>query len=740
MAEERKMGRLISVVVSTHDEVNVPAAGAKAESLLAYAVESVVAQSYPNWELWIVSNHPPTPVREAIEALIASFHDDRIHYEDLDEDPAWGSVSAMPGVEAKRRGVQRSGGELLTFLDSGSAFEREHFGRCVDAFEQSGPALDLVYCDSRILYTGKSDIQDLLQKTAALPHLFLGALWGQNASDQLKEQLSLLYPIAPLAGMPYFFGKPAWNAEAAKKLELHCFIEISDALMTREAYEAAGGLRKLLPLEWHLWRNMIRAGRDRFRHIPHVGVHYTTEDLTEYRRRYALGVSAKLNLPFDSTGVRRELLQVPGPEIRYCTPPVRSEHYRARILFFGEAIAISHVARPALLAAHLQATGYEVCLARDPRYSNLLDEHHLTVFALKSLPSSVVHARLARHDPIHDTSVLDRYVQEDLQVIREFKPDIVVGDQRHSLAISSRLARLPYVNIADGHWSPAVDMRYELPNSPLPGMIGLPLSNLIFQFAQPLAFAYQALPLNVVSVKYGLPPISPDIRVCYTYGDYTVFPNDSGLFTLKEPLPPRHAFIGPILWSPVVEKPAWWDQVPEDRPLVYVSLGSTGQPDLLKCLFKVIAELPVTAMVATAGRWNSATVPENVFAADFLPGAEAALRSKLVICNGGTMSGQQALSAGTPYVGLISNLDQMMFSTAVRRASACELLREGDVNEAALCSVISKMLAHEAYRAAAKHIAARMKRLDASQKFEAIIRSILEDQVRTSVEHISRSA
>jgi UDP:flavonoid glycosyltransferase YjiC (YdhE family) len=739
MTEEKKNGRLVTIVISTHDEVNVSAPGAKGKSMLACSIESVVAQSNRDWELWVVSDHPPDPVRLVIEELIASFRDDRIHYEDLEEDSRRQSISAMPGVECKQRGVQRSKGELLAFLDPGVSFEREHLGHCVDAFDESGFTLDLVYCDTRILYVGNSDEKDLLQKAVALPYHFMGAIWGEKFSEQLKGQL-LPPPIAPLAGMPYTLEKPAWDATAAKKLESYCFIEMSNAVMTRQAYEAAGGFRKLLPLDGNLWRDMIRAGQSRFRHLPHVGIRYTTDSIAQYRKHYALGAAAKLNLPFDFAHLRGEMMKSPAHSDHPKMQPSPSQAHPPRILFMSEASAISHVARPSLLAAYLHGQGYDVCLARDPRYSNLVCEDGLKVVDLKSLPGSIAQARLARHEPVHDADTLDRYVQEDLRVIREFKPDIVVGDQRHSLAISSRLTEVPYVNIADGHWSPAIDVQYELPNSPLSGAIGMPLSNLLFQFIQPLAFAYQALPINVVRIKYGLPGISPDIRVCNTYGDYTVFPNDPGLFTLKKPLPPRQTFIGPILWSPAVEKPEWWNQLPEDRPIVYVSLGSTGQPGLLNSVFNVLAQLPVTAMVATAGRWQAATVPENVFVADFLPGTEAALRSRLVICNGGTMSGQQALSAGTPYLGLISNLDQMMFSTVVRRSSACELLRDGDVNESTLRTVILRMLAQEKYKIAAATIAARTKDLESCQKFEMIICSILEDRVGTNPMLRSRSA
>jgi UDP:flavonoid glycosyltransferase YjiC (YdhE family) len=742
MTEEKKTGQTLSVVLSTTGEMDAPAPGAGGGSMLSCAIASVVSQSYPDWELWVISDHPQGQARNAIKELVTSFHDDRIHFESIAEDLAGPSGHTLFDAESKRRGVQCSRGDFLTFLDPGNTFEREHFRRCMQAFDQSNYALDLVYCDTRIVYTGMPEREDLLRKAANLPYHFLGALHGENFSEELKGRFSPPQTIAPLAGMPYTPKKPVWDSEARKKLEHHCFIEMSDAVMTRQAYDAAGGIRDLTPLDWHLWRRMIRAGRSRFRHIPHVGVRSTMENLAQYRERYAIGAMAKLNLPLDFIKFRGQSVQSPKDRpttIRSGQVSVPLRDRPARILFMGEALAISHVARPSLLAAYLHQQGYDVCVARDSRYSHLINESGLEIINLKSLPTSIAQARLGRQEPVHDADTLDRYVQEDLRVFGTFKPDIVVGDQRHSLAISSRLAKIPYVNIADGQWSPFVEVHFELPSSPLSGIIGMPLSNLMFRVMQPLAFAYQSLPLNVVRMKYGLPGISSDIRVCGTYGDHTVYPNDPELFTLKEPLPPTHTFIGPILWSPSVDKPEWWNRIPEDRPVIYVSLGSTGRADLLSTVFKVLGQLSVTVIAATAGRWNSGTLPDNIFIADFLPGTEAARRSQLVICNGGTMSGQQSLSAGTPYLGLISNLDQMIFSTVVRNASACELLREGEVNEMTLRPLILCMLAQEKYQTAAKRLAARTKGSESCEKFEGIIHSILESKGATNAAHRSQT-
>ncbi len=61
--------------------------------------------------------------------------------------------------------------------------------------------------------------------------------------------------------------------------------------------------------------------------------------------------------------------------------------------------------------------------------------------------------------------------------------------------------------------------------------------------------------------------------------------------------------------------------------------------------------------------------------ADYLPGEAAAARSAVVVCNGGSLTTQQALVAGVPVIGVAGNLDQHLNMEAVERAGAGVLLR-----------------------------------------------------------------
>jgi UDP:flavonoid glycosyltransferase YjiC (YdhE family) len=405
---------------------------------------------------------------------------------------------------------------------------------------------------------------------------------------------------------------------------------------------------------------------------------------------------------------------------------------KPRVLFIGETAALSHVARPALLSAHLADCGYSVCFARDPRYNHLFQtpENVLQV-DLNSMPNSTVLQRVRDNEPIFSEEILEEYIQVDIKLMREFQPDIVVGDSRFSLIASSQLAGVPFVTIIDAHWSPWVDTQFEPVDSPVSRIIGAPLSDMIFHFMHPIAFAMHTIPINAVLRKYRLPEIRPAIQAYFSCGDYAVYPNDPGLYRLRKPLPPEHAFIGPPQWSPQVPKPSWWDNLPADKPVVYVSLGSTGEPKLLDALFRVLGELPISVIAATAARESPSQLPGNIFLAEFIPGLEAARRSRFVVCNGGAMSGQQAVSAGVPYLGLISNLDQMLYSRAVRQAGACELMRESEVSEASLRPIVQALLTEERYRRAAQKIAARTALQDCCVAFEQFMGRVLRGRTLT---------
>ena len=378
---------------------------------------------------------------------------------------------------------------------------------------------------------------------------------------------------------------------------------------------------------------------------------------------------------------------------------------RLRILFIAEAVTLAHVVRPFVLARSLDPSRYEVHFACDPRFNKLLGPFPFSHHPIHTIPSkrflnNLAQGRLFLYGP----RTLRKYVEEDRKVLAEVAPDVVVGDLRWSLSVSARLAGIPYIAIANTYWSPYARRRFPLPEVLYTRLLGVTLVKLLYRLERPVFFALQCLPLNWVRRRHGLPSLGFNLCRIFTDGDYTLYADVPELVPTYN-RPANHQYLGPILWSPAGEPPAWWDSLPADRPIVYATLGTSGGRNLLQVVLDALADLPVTVIAATAGRSQLQNVPPNAFVADYLPGEAAAARSAVVICNGGSLTTQQALAAGVPVVGIASNLDQHLNMEAIERAGAGILLRTERLKSRRVADAVNQVLSSSEHRQAARRLA-----------------------------------
>ncbi len=78
--------------------------------------------------------------------------------------------------------------------------------------------------------------------------------------------------------------------------------------------------------------------------------------------------------------------------------------------------------------------------------------------------------------------------------------------------------------------------------------------------------------------------------------------------------------------------------------------------------------------------------------ADYLPGDLAARHARLVVTNGGSSSGYQALAEGKPVLGLPSNLDQYLAMTAIEKAGAGRLVRAAEASAKEVRAALVELL------------------------------------------------
>jgi UDP:flavonoid glycosyltransferase YjiC (YdhE family) len=390
----------------------------------------------------------------------------------------------------------------------------------------------------------------------------------------------------------------------------------------------------------------------------------------------------------------------------------------------AENVSLAQVVRLRVLAGALDAQRYEIVFACSEHDPLIFDGTSFERRALHSMTAAQMHRRMAWGLRPYDERTLARYVRDDLALLEAVRPDLVVSDLRWSLAISAPKLGVRHAALINAYWSPhAQRAGFPLPVHPLVKLIGAQRVAPHVDKAMPLVLDHFARPINALRKRYGMPPIG-DLLDVLVAGDHTLYADVPELVPLAG-APSSHAFLGPVLWSPDVPLPRELDAAPSHAPLVYVTLGSSGDLRAIDNVLRGLSRMPVRVLLATAGRFERAALPKNAIVTRYAPGSEAARRASLVICNGGSSTGYQALNEGVPVLGLPFNFDQSLSMQAIERAGAGIALMPDRAQAADVAFAATKLLTDERYRSAARRIGAALRSCDAHTAFRRVVERAL---------------
>ena len=167
---------LISVIMPAYN----------AEKTIRQAIESVMAQSFRQWELIVINDRSKDDTRQRV--LERAEQDTRIRYMEND-----GNLGV---AKTRNLGVSMARGEWIAFLDSDDAWEREKLERQVQLAERT---------DARLIFTGSAfmdqDGERLDYRMEVPEEVGFRGLLKQNViscSSVLAEKaLMVRYPMMP---------------------------------------------------------------------------------------------------------------------------------------------------------------------------------------------------------------------------------------------------------------------------------------------------------------------------------------------------------------------------------------------------------------------------------------------------------------------------------------------------------------------------------------------------------------
>jgi UDP:flavonoid glycosyltransferase YjiC (YdhE family) len=389
------------------------------------------------------------------------------------------------------------------------------------------------------------------------------------------------------------------------------------------------------------------------------------------------------------------------------------------ILFIGEAVSLAHVSRPLVLAKALDPDEYDIHFSCDHRYESLLlDSPHIHYWPIRSILGKTFIKSADRADFHYQKNDIESYIHQELGLFNNVAPELIISDFRPTVTLSAEISHIPYATISNVHWSP-----YRLLDfNPVPPQKKDSQIRRYINFILPRKKHSLSASINEFRRSYGLPLIKNYCDLS-TRGDYTLYAEPPGLLRTS-PLPPNHYFLGPILWSPNVTKPTWWHTWNPDLPLIYITLGSTGITKHLPEVIQSLRGFPATFIVATAGRFQIKNLPQNVFSADYLPGLEICQLASVVVCNGGSATAYQALSQGTPVVGIWSNLDQYLTMMMIENAGAGICIPSTNINYNILKDNISTILTTPNFRTKSTEIRDLFASYNVQERFQQLVKKL----------------
>jgi UDP:flavonoid glycosyltransferase YjiC (YdhE family) len=397
---------------------------------------------------------------------------------------------------------------------------------------------------------------------------------------------------------------------------------------------------------------------------------------------------------------------------------------KKRILFIGEGVTLSHIIRPVFLAQSLDKENYEIVFACDKRYRALIENAGFPWVELPSMSTEEFNKRLSTGEPVYTHDRLEQYLLDERELFEKTKPNLIVGDFRISLGISSRLAKIPYVCLINAYWSP-FSKRNEspFPELPIAKALGPQLGEILFRIFSPIGFSLHYRDFNKICRQYGLETVKT-IQEMYSQGTWTLYP-DVPQIAPSENLPNTHKYLGPICELPNMVHPEWWGKWPENKPLIYLSLGSSGNISILTLIKDVLKKMEVTVIFTTSGRASSANMPENFFVTDYVSGLEVAKVAQLFITNGGSGSVYQGLSDGVPVLGFPTNMDQFFVMEQIVELGAGKLIRPSLATKNTVSAAIHELLAENKYRQSAQNLSQQIVQFDPGEIFKNFLNDVL---------------
>ena len=295
-------------------------------------------------------------------------------------------------------------------------------------------------------------------------------------------------------------------------------------------------------------------------------------------------------------------------------------------------------------------------------------------------------------------------VRNELTLFEQIKPTAVITGFNLSNNISCREAGIPLVWLTHSTWMLGALLDAGLMTWPdvldFPPLNWLPDEALVWLSKRILSITNFILrPYSQVATDYGQPPFS-SLEDVWT-GNYNLLAEPEAFCELE--LPPSYHYISPLIAKLDLPVPEEILQIPDDKPVVYFAMGSSGQPKVIAKIIEGFRDRPyrVIAPVAKLLKGQKVDIPENVLVTGWLPAHKVNPLADISVIHGGIGTVMTACLAGKPVVGVSMMVEQEANIDCLVRKGFAIRIRKNRLTPEKLCQAIDALLAdHQAQRKA----------------------------------------
>ncbi len=259
---------------------------------------------------------------------------------------------------------------------------------------------------------------------------------------------------------------------------------------------------------------------------------------------------------------------------------------------------------------------------------------------------------------------LEKFIKEEVKLLNKIKPDVVINGFRPTMSISTKLLKIPYVWVLSATIS---DLYDENNLRTLPHGFGKKVKIIRFlirlfskKFFMFILKKYIIMPKwygvwNNIMEKNSLTKY--DLMMGVFRGDFNIMSDAKELFPEFEDVPDYYGFSGPLLPEIHIKTPDSLKKYKKkkDRPVIFFSMGSSGDPELFKEIIKSFEGKPYDVFAAYTSIIDKKQIdyiPDNVIIEKMFPAIELTKLADVAVIHGGQGTVYTTIFGGAPFVGI----------------------------------------------------------------------------------------